>query len=68
LNWIQIQLKTIGMQIGGKCIKYLLVNMLLKKPINSQIWKDLGFHAFSLGEWANKFQFGIVQCMTTWGT
>jgi len=37
------------MQIGGKCIKYLLVNMLLKKTFNSQIWKDTGFHAFSLG-------------------
>jgi hypothetical protein len=37
------------MQIGGKCIKYLLVNMLLKKTFNSQIWKDTCFHADLVG-------------------
>jgi hypothetical protein len=33
LNWIQIQLKTIGMQIGGKCIQYIFMNMWLEKTI-----------------------------------
>jgi hypothetical protein len=30
-NWIQIQLKINGMQIGAKGIKNLLVNMVLEK-------------------------------------
>jgi hypothetical protein len=33
LNWIQIQLKTIGTQIDGKCIQYIFMNMLLEKTI-----------------------------------
>jgi hypothetical protein len=30
-NWIQIQLESNEMQIGGKCIENLLVNTMLKK-------------------------------------
>ncbi len=48
MNWIQIQLKTIGMQIGGKCIQYLLVNMLLKKNL-IQKYEKTPFCASSFG-------------------
>jgi len=30
-NWIKIQLKINGMQIGGKCIENLLLNMVFEK-------------------------------------
>ncbi len=48
LNCIQIQSKTIGMQIGGKCIQYLLMNMLLEKSLIHKFEKT-PFHASSLG-------------------
>ncbi len=67
LNWIQIQLKTVGVQIGGKCIQYFLMNMSLEKTFNTQIWND-SFPCIFTWEWVNKFQFGIVQCMTIWRT
>jgi hypothetical protein len=56
LNWIQIQLKTIGTQIGGKCIQYLFMNMLLEKTFNTQIWKDT-FPCLFTWEWANVWRF-----------
>jgi hypothetical protein len=31
IELIQIQLKINGMQIGGECIEYLLMNMVLEK-------------------------------------
>jgi hypothetical protein len=44
------------MQIGGKGIENLFVNMGLRKT---------PFHAYLLGKGLNIFQFGIVQVMMT---
>jgi hypothetical protein len=52
LNWIQIQLKTVGVQIGGKCIQYFLMNMSLEKTFNTQIWND-SFPCIFTWEWVN---------------
>ncbi len=52
----KIQLKTNKMQIGGKGIENLFVNMGLRKT---------PFHAYLLGKGLNIFQFGIVQVMMT---
>ncbi len=47
-NWIKIQLKTHGMENGGKAIQNLLVNMVLEKNFkNTQIQKDIFPHATS---------------------
>jgi len=63
-----IQLKTNAMQIGGECIEYLLVNMLLaKKTSKTHKYEKTHFHVSSLGNGLNKFQFGNVQGTTTWG-
>ncbi len=56
LNWIQIQLKRNGLQIGGKVIENLAVNMALKKTN----FKNIQFHDSLLGNGLNKCQFGIV--------
>jgi hypothetical protein len=37
INWIKIELKINGMQIGGKGIENILVNMALKRKIKTQI-------------------------------
>jgi hypothetical protein len=54
------------MQIGGECIEYLLVNMVLaRKTSKIHKYEKTHFHAFSLGSELNKFQFGSVQGITT---
>jgi hypothetical protein len=54
------------MQIGGECIEYLLVNMLLaKKTSKTHKYEKTHFHVSSLGNGLNKFQFGNVQGTTT---
>ncbi len=52
------------MQIGGECIEYLLMNMVLEKEFkkDTNLKIDLSMH-LHLG--INKLQCGIVQCMTT---
>jgi len=56
------------MQIGGECIEYLLVNMVLaKKTSKRHKYEKMHFHASSLGNELNKFQFEIAQSTTTWG-
>jgi len=52
------------MQIGKKCIEYLLVNML-ECFFKIHKFEKTHFHAFSFGNGLNKFQFGIIQCITT---
>jgi hypothetical protein len=55
--------------IGGKGIQNHLVNMVLeKKTFKRYKFEKTSFHASSLSG-LNKFQFGIVQCVTmTYGT
>jgi hypothetical protein len=54
------------MQIGGECIEYLLVNMVLaKKTSKKHKYEKTHFHAYSLGNGLNKFQFGSVQGTAT---
>jgi hypothetical protein len=44
------------MQIGGECIEYLLVNMMLaKKTSKRHKYEKTHFHASSLGNGLNKF-------------
>jgi hypothetical protein len=44
------------MQIGGKDIENLLINMMLKKNFRKdKNMKKTPFHAFSLGNGLNKF-------------
>jgi len=46
-----------------------LMNMVLKRElINKHKCKKTPFHASSLGDELNKFQFGILQCTKTYGT
>jgi hypothetical protein len=49
-------LKRNGLQIGGKVIENLAVNMALKKTN----FKNIQFHDSLLGNGLNKCQFGIV--------
>jgi hypothetical protein len=58
------------MQIGGKCIESLLMNMVFeKKTLKRHKFEKKIFHASSLGNGLQKLQFGIVQStMTTYGT
>jgi hypothetical protein len=54
------------MQIGGECIEYFLVNMVLaKKTSKKHKYEKTHFHAYSLGNGLNKFQFGSVQGTAT---
>jgi len=55
------------MQIAGKCIQNLIVNMMLKKKLRHKSEKTT-FHIFALGNELNKFQFEIVQCVITYET
>ncbi len=58
--------KTNGMQIGGECIEYLPVNMVLaKKTSKIHKYEKAHFHASSFGNGLNKFQFGSAQGTTT---
>jgi hypothetical protein len=43
------------MQIGGKGIENILVNMALKRKIKTQIWNDI-FHAFSFENGLNNLE------------
>ncbi len=55
------------MQIGGECIEYLLVNMVLpRKTSKIHKYEKTHFHASSLENGLNKFQFRKVQGTTTW--
>ncbi len=55
-----------GMQIGGECIEYLLVNMVLaKKTSKRHKYEKTHFHASSIGIGLNKFQFTSGQGTTT---
>jgi len=54
------------MQIGGECIEYLPVNMVLaKKTSKIHKYEKAHFHASSFGNGLNKFQFGSAQGTTT---
>jgi hypothetical protein len=54
------------MQIGGECIEYLLVNMVLpRKTSKIHKYEKTHFHASSLENGLNKFQFRKVQGTTT---
>jgi hypothetical protein len=46
------------MQIGGKCIQYLLVNMLLEKTL-IQKYEKTAFHASSLGNELTSFNLEL---------
>ncbi len=50
VNWIQIKLKRNGIQIGGKSIENLLLNVVLKICK----FKKTPFHASSLEKWAKE--------------
>lgn len=69
LNWIESN-SINGMQICGKGIKNIFMNMVLEcffKKI--QMWKDIWFHASLFGYGLNRFQFGTIQLTTmTYGT
>jgi hypothetical protein len=49
------------MQIGGKGIENILVNMVLKNEIKTQIWNDM-FHAFSLENGLNNLELSNLWC------
>jgi hypothetical protein len=66
LNRIQIELKTNGMQIGGKNIKILLGNTVLNFFSKKHKFEKTPFYASSPGNGLNKFQFEIIQSMTTY--
>ncbi len=57
-----------GIQIGEKWIQNLM-NMVLKKELtNTHKCEKTPFHASSLGDELNKFQFGILQYTKIYGT
>jgi hypothetical protein len=59
------------MQIGGKDIENLIMNMVLKKILKkkTQIWKNT-FPCLFIRNGLNIFQFGTIQftTMTNYGT
>ncbi len=60
-NWIPIQLKRNGMQIGGEGIENLHHEYdVAKNNLRKHISKKTSFHASLLGNGLNIFQFGIV--------
>jgi hypothetical protein len=58
------------MQIGGKAIEILLMNMVFEeKNLKWHKFERKIFHASSCGNGLHKFQFGTIQStMTTYGT
>ncbi len=54
------------MQINGKDIQNLFVNMVLKKTLKIHKFKEAPFHVSSLWNGLKKFQFEIVQSTTTY--
>jgi hypothetical protein len=62
-------LKRNGIQIGGKCIENLLLNVVLEFSLKIYKFKKTPFHASSLENGLEIFQFGIIQSMRmTYGT
>ncbi len=57
-----------GIQIGEKCIQNLLNMVLNFFFLNKHKYEKTPFHASSLGDELNKYQFGILQCTKTYGT
>jgi hypothetical protein len=55
-------------QIGGKNIKNLLGNMVLNFIIKKNEFEKTPFYASSIGNGLNKFQFEIIQSITTYRT